>query len=954
MNRLPDQKQRSWNPTAWITLVGLSLMLSFASACGEAAAPLEVTDDPEAIHQGFEALNHGPRYFEAPDGPFFNDPGLIVVNPDPLEREPLILSAEAYWLADSDVAASTVDEDTIRFPRDGYEHMRGYRPGHVVLSRTAVFRRFIEHVELTESEIIWHTRDADLEEVVIHGEFHMDLLPGTTLPEDFDIVDTYLYPDFEAQKHDLYERRLVMYDINKRVQMQQSGERENCELSTCDIPCNDWQSEAAADETFDAASACMDWVRDNRSVYADDESGPLLCPESLSDEQCAGVVCSDMCELDDGGDEDDEVSAPDPSNDPGNVGEGPGGEPVKRGVGFTFCLNPYEAGEVEGAPDIDPDELCDLTIELTDPFTFGGEQSGEFGNGNGSWTASWQFTLIPRLQVSVGVKAGIKLKIWKPGLKAYAGIYAGFGFGATVTLEAQLALQYNWSKHFEVPIIKNFVVVFVPLSVYAYARLNVNFRLSLEGMLRYDYYRTSVNYLCVNICVGGCPLFRIYASRYANGEWKGNPDGMSKCSLPSPDDLGLSNNIDGQFTAEIDAEATLSAGLDIGIGARIGPDLNIGNFNVGLTPPGKYNIYVQPLELSLQAGIRISPPLCNYFVGLYLGGSAGAGIKIPIVGWKEFRVRIYGPIKLFGVDGTLDGGVFDMIGCGYFEPSEPYEVVRSGCSNDEQCMDDAPAGESSRCFQRECVKHDNVRVSLGWLAEVDLDLYITKPDDSLVQNRMTQPNLFDRRDCGDTCTSEAQGAPYIENFTFPNDVEGEWIAWVVLNEAAENADINDILYTLEVEFGEGVMRQTVEGSIIRDQADQSVFRFAICSPNATTPRCQAQGGGISDLPIGSDDDVVFPIEDPDLPEVEPGCEPDTQESLCAEYHTGPGCNFYQLTDSCGGQRSIACGCELRAQNCRSDSQCDEGQVCCQNSGICLTPPANGEGAVRLCMQLEAY
>ncbi|RAL25014.1 hypothetical protein DL240_02030 [Lujinxingia litoralis] len=873
-----------------MALLGLGVVLGFTSACGNAADPMEASDEPDAIHQGYEPLNHGPRYFEAPEGPYFDDPGLIVVNPDPMEREPLILSAESYWLADDDVAASTVKANTISFPREGYEHMRGYRPGHVVLSRTAVFRRFIEHVELTETEIIWHTRDAELEEVVIHAEFHFDLLPGTTLPEDFDIVDTYLFPNFEAQRHELYERRLVMHDINRTIQMQQAT---TCELDTCDIPCDQWQAEAT-DPTVNSAANCIEWVQNNRQSFEDDPNTPMLCPNGLSDEQCAGVICSDLCELDDG---EDELTPPNPADD---EEFDTGGE---KGLGFTFCLNPYEENEVENAQD--PNDVCDIAIEKYDMFTFSGETSGEFGGGNGNYTASWTFALIPRLQISVGMKAGVKIKIWKPGLKAYAGFYAGFGYGATVSLQAEFQLQYNWNKTFEVPIIQNFVVVFVPLSVYAYAKIDVNFRLNLEGEITYNYYRSRANYMCLKICVGSCKLFSLSSSRYKKGEWvDGDDSAQIECSLPHPEELGLNVDVPGKFDAEINAEATLSAGLDIGVGLRIGPDLTVlsdlvdGGSAVGLPEAGQYHIFLQPLELSFQAGIVIAPPLCNYFVGLYLGGSVGAGLNIPIVGWKSFSVRIYGPLTLFRIDDLLDPNNSLGIGCGQFEISEPFEVERVGCSNDAHCLEEAPDGELARCFQRECIKHDNVRVSLGWLAEVDLDLYITKPDDSMVQSRMTQPELFSRQDCGDTCTTDPNGAPYIENFTFPNDVEGEWTAWVVLNEAADNADINEIIYTMEVEFGDGTMRQTVEGSLVREQANQSVFRFSICSPNATTPRCQDQ----DDL-ISADDDVLGDDSDEGL-----DCEPETEAELCESYHQGNACQHYQVTDSCGGLRAVSCDC----------------------------------------------
>ncbi|TXD35383.1 hypothetical protein FRC98_16335 [Lujinxingia vulgaris] len=837
------------------------LMLLVASACGQAADPLEASEDPDIIHRGFEAINHGPRYFEAPEDQFFDDPGLIVVNPDLNEREPLILSAESYWLADEDVAASTVDETTIRFPRNGYEHMRGYRAGHVVLSRTAVLRRHITRVELSEKEIIWHTREAELEEVVIHGEFHMDVLPGSTIPEDFDIVDTYLYPTIEAQRHDLYERRLVMYDINRRVLKQESGERETCELETCDIPCSDWEEGASQEAEFDPdtgevieegpvdpATACMDWVRDNRSVYADDLSGPLLCPEGLTDEQCADIICSDMCEIDDGFDQ-----PFDPENEP-EAGP-PGGGGV--GAGFTFCLNPFDEEDLAEF-ESDFEQLCDLSIGGID-LTFSGETGSDFGGGNGSYTASFEFKLIPRVQVALGFKAGMKVKIWKPKVKAYAGVYTGFGYGATMTLSAELAVQYNWSKHYEF-LIFSFNIFFVNLSAYVYAGLEVNFRLSIEGRIGYDYWRSNVNYLCINICVGGCSSFiKFYRSRWESneegdgGEWKTRDEaaGQTMCGLPGPDSLGVPGNFDGFRKVKFEAEASASVGLNVGVGARIG--VGAPGAAIPLAGPGEYNLYFEPLQLSLQAGIRIAPPLCNYHYGLYLGGAAGIGIGLPLVGHIKKEWRLYGPIKLFGDDGTLSG----FLGCGEFIPSEPYIVERSGCSNDQQCMDDAEPGTMARCFQRQCVKHDNVRVSLGWVANQDLDLYINKPSEGAVYNRATQPDLFSRQDCGGTCTSEEVG-PFIENFTFPYNDEGEWLAWVVLNEAANNdATETDIIYTLEVEFGDGAMRQTIEGRIDSQTSNQSVVRFAICSPDATSARCQAQAGIIAEHDLPSDDDDVF-------------------------------------------------------------------------------------------------
>lgn len=449
-----------------------------------------------------------------------------------------------------------------------------------------------------------------------------------------------------------------------------------------------------------------------------------------------------------------------------------------------------------------------------------------------------KFTLTPVFTSAVGFTADMKISAFWAGIKI--GFFAGIGIGAQTTLEftengaridktVDLLQEFGIQEQLEIPLPPILFLTFFLRPV-----LEVEFfaEASVQGKVVHDYFQEKSFAICMAAKVGGGPGYGDWPRGFSSGQ-----EAVDNCDIP----ISLeSENLNDLRLEETPSGVEVRAGMELFLGIQL--VLKI----AGSVEVGKITYY--PFVARFSIGATFRPPRCSLDIIIAFGWRLRAEVDVGI---SRFKISLVDE----SIDETYPAPLryyesfpLDIPGCGDVDPPEPAEYEGLACppgpdpqDPDGNCASLPEfAATSASCFVDRCVAQDALRVSMAWFdANQDLDLYLRDPngvtytgDDLVLQSCGAT--------CGGSCSTDdqcltgwicdaGQCAPadptFIESFIAPTATPGEWQAWVVRR---QGADEQPVLFDLEFETrGTDGKRQATRGSVDPTE-DGSAYDFIFC------------------------------------------------------------------------------------------------------------------------------
>ncbi len=855
-----------WNPqllarlsTGWLVILAL---LIATAGCGE------TTDDADT--QAQPLFVDFDREYEAPEKEYFVSSGISAIDMDNENRVPLVIYDDVHKFSDHALDQVDIEDDVLRFPRQGFEDLDNLRPGDKVISelRQAEFWRVVNRVEMTDDEVVVYASEAELDDVVEMGDFHLSVQPGYAVPDDFDMLDPYLNQDIDHFHQTLGEdcmwEEVEALDDDEDWYVSRQGDYSAKESSHHNwLDSFKYQVDDEHEDVFDdAKNSCvseLDWNGGSeRSSYESEFSNYLssLDPDLDEDESHPApptppsVVCFDHYLYDElyEAAEDAYQESDNPTTEElcENFEIGAEAETPDDIGGATDEMSGWLA---EVFQDILLPDLPEFGAELKDPacmeqcenesdpdsckedcpaFKRCGEASGEdeyeyeedkpWGVAEGSGSYDYDIDAcfgLTDLSVSYSPSFDFTLSLtpWDPEVAVEVDGEFTFDFGAELTVTAQLNWDYIRDFTFPIP---NLAFSLGPLDFGLYAFTEFGLELGFDA----------------------AAAMRVYYEReYLAGASLGVPSGISP---PSGRDEYLEKVDDdfvfetsGQIGANFNAWAGVGVGL-YGVSASDFDDVADGEVNPDNL--GTRYVGVQPLRGVFNAEATINPPACPYDIGIYLAGVLDYDLDFGLFSSSGDRY-IYGPNYLWRQQGQLnDVSAFSFLDtfCGETPETPSFDGAQTGCSDDSQCS----AGE--RCIAETCVESEGLRMTLNWSAPVDLNLYVQPPNSATQPYSVPSGNdePFTEWNCGGVCEDGETRDYYVENAVIEDPEPGTYRFYVVENsELADQAltDQNEVDYTIDLEH-EGETTQELGGTLQRDY-DEMPITYTYCVPNASGDNC---------------------------------------------------------------------------------------------------------------------
>ncbi|QED31906.1 hypothetical protein FRD00_08060 [Persicimonas caeni] len=851
--RKTDSLRHVSRAASFLLLLVISLTLG---ACGVSDEPDQAPDEESVLSpENIPTPEPGPRQFPAPQGRFFDHDQIVAVNPDPSMRKDMRLTDNFYWLADEHAEAIVeYSLERLVFPLEGHRELLGYKPGHIIANKFAMVRHYINEIRVEGDRIIFETRPAKIGEFVKHGNFFLHIKPGAEVPLGLDALDPYLYDTPQALMQDVREHmnsrlireqiaglnpeqlRMATRSLNNIETRQQplqcsypdagGSEVYNCDTYIRDNPeefraQNGNHNDCVAAGNWKYEASCKADIEDNADEYIPDNDAqephqkciqagntktnsngdPICVCTGLSVADCIEQQCDKLCEctnLPDGNTLDhcihhvckDEcnLSTETVGQDQGDAASG------SFGGSLSFCLN----------TDTNPNdsERCpgDIAIKQEKGYQLGPNVLN--------------LTIKPIFMATVGVKASFDFDIdCCVDIEAVAkiGLYGGVGYGVNVALNiansavnaSDTMIRY-WSDEFGSPI-ATIQVWILQLQLDPYIRLGFNAEAGLGGQIAYEYYDEHWFYGCVWFGTDNGAEFKV------GGEESGST--ITYCDLPNYSrDAQFNGFIEDGFNAEVGVGASVALGIELNLYGR-----------------HRTGVWFEPVRVLADLNASFRAPRCTWDYFIRFGALFGLGVDLGIISFNHEWTWTWDFLPIIAGEGLFTGGIWeDIFGCGLYDTAEPYggDAIEcaTGPEGDAQCTTDL--GTEARCFVRECVEHDNVRVSMGWFTPgADLDLYVRDPANNQYSQSTSYPGNFTRHDCAGTCGEESPSSRYIENAVFPQSLEGEYEIWVSLN--PNSTTDQPVPYTIEVESAD--TRQVFSGTLYPQQNDATpaVFTLAV-------------------------------------------------------------------------------------------------------------------------------
>lgn len=809
--KIPSKAAKRWLP--------VFLILFFATAgCQHATEDGDGTEEQSsALFVDFE------RYYEAPqESSYLASEGVRVVNPNADERLPLVIEEDAKKLSAYAIGMADVREEdnVIRFPRQGFEAAADVKPDDVIISglHTDDFWVTITAVEVFDETIVWHTQEAQIDDVVKLGEFHLEVDDGYGVPEGFNLLDVYLSPKGEsgqlrttqqAQSSDCLVG--VAEDIINDYPAVDNVAFVGGRLSTYQSKRNNhnnWlatqrANEPGRDAEFAAAmESCtpeVGWSKSAaQSAYSPGDTPPsMICREhwfrdeleeyardafNAPNESVEGLC--DMAEGEGEGSDHDDL---------GGVGEE---------MSNMFETQTDLASAEFGGDLTDTEDLCHQACGFADdPDTC--------KQGCPSFEQCFSNFCFELTEISVSYSPSVSLSISLGLLDPSAKLEVGGPL--TLRLGALLSAEYNfsWDKthdfYFPIPYL-GFTLGPLSFGFVVYADFGISFSFDAEATLEATYEKT------------------FNAGAYAKLALSGPSAGHTFAPIDEDFDINVSGSISAQF------QAWAGAGLAFVIG--------FGNSSGGVLDemPGGRIFWVEPIKAVFSASASIAPPQCPYDVGIHIGGYAGYDISFGFGSFSD-EFTIWGPKYLARWQGDLHEFIDPLkYLCG--DDSDNAFSPPSFEDFDEETHAPGCAAGHNECGDGTCVGGNcvdggeaDLRMTLSWTELVDLNLVVIDPSGdwhTVNPLPMATKDNFTRWDCGNVCDDQRVGGyNFIENAVFENPQTGVYRFYVMQNKTHETDIPDDTSFTYEVELAHDGVTEVVGGRMDPEYEEMPVM-FEYC------------------------------------------------------------------------------------------------------------------------------
>ena len=869
-----------WNPRLHArTSIGWLVMLALIIATVGCGDPTDNTDtQSQPLFVDFD------REYEAPDTEYFVSDGISAVDMDNENRVPLIIYDDVHKFSEHALENVDVEDDVLRFPRQGFEDLDNIRPGDKVISelRNAEFWRVVNRVEMTDDEIVVYASEAELDDVVEMGDFHLSVQPGYAVPDDFDMLDPYLNEDIDHFHQTLGEdcmwEEVESLDDDESWYVSRQSDYNSKESSH-----HNWldgfksqvdeEHEDVFDDANDSCTSELDWNGSSeRSSYESEFSNYLssLNPDLDEDESHPApptppsVVCFDHYlydELHDAAEDAYDTAAQETGDDNPDPTTPQLCEALETGTGAE------QPEDVDGATDEMSDwlttlfkehlvpDLPEFGAEVKDPacmeqclneidiascqddcpaFQICGEHadedSDEFetskpwgvveGSGSHDYDINACFTLS---EVSVSYSPSfdftLSLKPWDTELAIEIDGEFKFELGADLTVTAELNWDYIRDLTIPIPSLA-FQLGPLEFGLFAFAEFGLELGFDAAAAMHVHYDRT---YL---------------AGAKVGTDGPSAPSGRNEYLQKIDDNFNFKTS--GHIGANFNAFAGVGVGL-YGVDAGITDEINSDNLAENSVDPGDIGTRyfgVQPLRGVFNAEATISPPACPYDIGIYLAGLIDWDLDFGLFSLEDDRYLYKDePTYLWRQQGQLnDVSPFDFLDtlCGQMPETPAFDGEQTGCSDDTQCA----AGE--RCIAETCVESEGLRMTLSWASPLDLNLFVQPPNSATQPYSVPSGNdePFTEWNCGGICEGGETRDYYVENAVIEDPQPGNYRFYVVENsELADQAltDQNEVDYTIDLEH-EGETTQELGGTLQRDH-DEMPITYTYCVPNASGDNC---------------------------------------------------------------------------------------------------------------------
>lgn len=815
--QIPSQTTSRW-------LILLLFFFLASSGCQHA-----IDEDVDTDTASSELFVEYERYYDPPQQEYFASDGIRAVNPNPDERLPLVIKEEAQKLSPEAMQRADLrtESNVIRFPRQDFESAADVEPGEIVISGLTGddFWVRVTAVEVFDETIVWHTQKADFDDVILIGEFMLEVDPGHTIPEDFNMMDIYLEPDVQSHQQALGEDCLMgeVEDMLDNVSAFDSSKEWHFASSTnsawgsMKTHHHNWlwdqsQKEGAIDlENFDDANnTCtaelgkdMDAARAAYSV-GDPNPPSIICKEEYFHDELEKYARDDleMTDEEEHPIEDicqtwaDRSGETDGKEDADEVGSMMEEQFQKETDGENVAFpGPEYGGEYK-------EDICNMACDFAEDPDSCRDGCSDLEKCIGNFC--FEITTISASyspSFSFGLSTGF----------VYVEATAGFVGDLELTLGARLGAQYafnwNWDKDFAFMIPGlSFSLGPFGIGVGVYANFGAGFSFNAEATIEAEYTKV--------IEAGAELVMRV-----------GSGSGVTP-------DITFEKKSDN---LEFDASGSIEANFQVYAGAGVALMWGFGVASHRL-------FWVEPIRAVFSASASIAPPHCPYDVGLHVGGEFGWDFDAGIFSFDGTR-DIWGPKYLFRWEGDLHEFIDPLkYLCGddddvNFDPPVD-DGDRIGCTEQEPC-DDGYSCHHGECIQD--VEDDSqIRATLIWDSDVDLNLIIEDPSGTWhsVSGLVGEEDAFTRYDCGAMCEEQEHMAgqyPFIESAIL-DEQPGTYRMYVIHNQAEDRQpEVLDSAYNYDLEIEHGDVYHEVDtGTVNTDYGlEELPVVYEYCVPGGS-------------------------------------------------------------------------------------------------------------------------